>query len=110
MEEFERLLVDGLEEVWDLILEDNVETPDGELKTKKDYVDNIKIGMLVAFKINNVKMLSGMVNEIHEYEYVVKTKNGINFKVNKRDIVWVKTGDRWPRGIFLALRGEQNNG
>ena len=38
-----------------------------------------------------------------------RTKNGIEYKVPRKAIIWVKTGTRWPRGIFLQLkRGAEN--
>lgn len=75
---------------------------------RTEYVDNIRIGVLVAFRIGDKKALSGKVEEIHGFGFVVKTKNGIRFNVRKNNIMWVKTGDRWPRGVYLALKGEQS--
>lgn len=73
---------------------------------KDSYIDDAKVGMIIAFKINNVKVISGMIEEIHKLVLVVKTKNGVRFTVRKKDVVWVKTGPRWPRGVYLALKGE----
>lgn len=79
---------------------------DAKGDTKATYVENAKIGMLIAFKVNDRKALSGMIEEIHQAGFVVKTKNGVRFNVRKKNVMWVKTGDRWPRGVYLALKGE----
>lgn len=73
---------------------------------KESYIDNARIGVLIAFKVSGTKALSGMVEEIHQQGFVVKTKNGVRFTVKRKDVMWVKTGNRWPRGVYLALKGE----
>lgn len=79
-------------------------------RVKADYISNLKEGTIIAFKVNDTKMLSGIVESILENNsFKVKTKTGIKFIVNRNNIVWVKTGDRWPRGVYQALRGELPN-
>jgi len=75
-------------------------------KCKSSYVDEATIGNIIAFSINETKALSGMIEEISSDSFVVKTKNGITFTVLKKNVLWVKTAGRWPRGIYLALKGE----
>lgn len=77
---------------------------------KPNYIENAKIDDIVAFKVNDAKALSGKIEEIHKEFFRVETKNGIKFKVFKSDIIWVKTGARWPRGVYLALKGDVANG
>jgi hypothetical protein len=79
--------------------------PQREIKPKSDYVDNIKVDAIIAFKVNESKVISGMVEEIHKTEFVVKTRNGVRFNVRKKNVLWVKTGKRWPRGVYHALKG-----
>ncbi len=74
---------------------------------KAAYIDNAKIGMLIAFKVNDRKALSGKIEEIHQAGFVVKTKNGVKFSVRKKNVMWVKTGSRWPKGVYLALKGDR---
>lgn len=78
-------------------------------KPKVEYIDNAKVGTIIAFKVNEEKIISGMIEEVHRTEFVVKTKNGVRFTVRRKNVVWVKTGPRWPRGVYLALKGETNN-
>lgn len=71
-------------------------------RTKEEYINNLEVGVLIAFKAN--RMMSGKVIEIREDEVKVETKNGSIYYVGKGSIAWVKTGARWPSGIFNALR------
>lgn len=75
-----------------------------EKKPKADYINKATVGVIVAFKVVD-KTISGMVEEVLSNEFVVKTKNGIKFTVRKKNVVWVKTGLRWPRFIYEALKG-----
>lgn len=93
-------------QIIDAIIETN-EPEAPEIGDRTKYVDNIRIGVLVAFRVNDQKALSGKIEEIHVAGFVVKTKNGIRFNVRKKNIMWVKTGERWPKGVYLALKGVQ---
>lgn len=76
-------------------------------KNHDKYIFSARVGMIIAFKINGKKVLSGKIEEIHATEYVVRTKNGVKFHVNFNNVLWVKTGERWPKSIYLMMRGEQ---
>lgn len=78
-------------------------------RPKSSYIDNAKIGFIVAFKVGN-RTFSGKIIEINATGFVLETKNGVKFNVKRENIVWVKTGKRWPKGVFLALKGVVNNG
>ena len=69
-------------------------------------------GVIVAFKKNekckSAKVISNdeeIVNDIIE----VETKMGKKYKINKEDILWVKTGQRWPKGVYHLLIGDGKN-
>lgn len=97
----------GHDEVW----EELKTTPSSNLpRPKEEYIENAKIGTIIAFKVNNVKVISGMIEEIHKSDFLVRTKSGVKFTVRKKNIVWVKTGPRWPKGVYLALKGEAPDG
>ena len=90
-------------------------------RSQADYINNIDIGMIIAFKVSPDKAISAKVEDI-DYDtekegsdsrtlttVYCRTKNGIEYKVPRKAIIWVKTGTRWPRGIFLQLkRGAEN--
>ena len=78
-------------------------------KPKKFYIDNARVGIIVAFKMDmsKEKAFSGKIKEIHEESFVIETKNGIRYRISKQNVIWVKTSDRWPNGILAALKGEK---
>lgn len=79
-------------------------------KNKSEYINSIQIGVLVAFNAVGIT-LSGKVDLILEDSLSITTKNGKVFSINKKDVIWVKTGDRWPKGVYNALKGRvENNG
>ncbi|MCX7924118.1 MAG: Rho termination factor N-terminal domain-containing protein [Clostridia bacterium] len=75
-------------------------------KPKERYLDNAKPGTIIAFKVGDSKVFSGMIKEIISNGFTVETRNGVKFTVRRSKVLWVKTGDRWPRGIYQALKGE----
>lgn len=96
-----------------------------EVRTRNDYIKNIELGMEIAFMFNdNSKMQSGKVVEINEdvantYDeenemfeeklikvISVRTRNGSIYKVQEHNISWVKLGDKWPVGIYNALKSK----
>lgn len=80
---------------------------ENEVKTRAYYIDNMQVGNVVAFTVDTVdgqKMLSGRVLEIRNETVTIQTKNGSIFFPKKGSIVWVRTGTRWPVGIYNALK------
>lgn len=79
-------------------------------KTRKDYVNNVQKGQIIAFAMTDKKAFSAKVTEIFqnaqkELNYVLcETKNGNKFKVPASRILWVKTADRWPNEILDMLK------
>lgn len=83
------------------------------MQEKSFYINEAaKEGVLVAFeRIDELdnhkhKVLSGMIVNVFDTTFEVKTKNGKMFVVPKHSVLWVKTGKRWPKGIYQQLRGE----
>ena len=72
-------------------------------KTKKEYIENLCVGNIVAFKRENL-MFSGKVIARDSGQAVIQTPNNSIFYVFEKDIVWIKTGIRWPAGIYNALK------
>lgn len=100
------------EELVDAIAQIQVETEETEAEErqmhKDSYIENVKVDTIVAFKINENKAISGKIYEIDKTKkmFTIVTKNGIKFVVKQENIIWVKTGQRWPRGVFNMLKGE----
>lgn len=73
------------------------------MKTKQSYLENLKPGQIIAFK-NREKMLTAKVIEIEDHTVCVETRNGSKYFIQLEDVSWVKTGSRWPSGIYNALK------
>lgn len=84
----------------------NMMRPVVEKKPKSDYIASAIPGVIVAFKVDETHVLSGIIEEVCPQSFIVRTKNGTKFTVKKSYVIWVKTGPRWPRGVYLALKGE----
>lgn len=85
-------------------------------KTHGDYVENLKQGDIIAFQFNNPfgkKIIrSAKVIDPHPGEIgtTVQDKIGNKYFVYKSNILWVKTGKRWPKYIYSMFKGETANG
>lgn len=78
-----------------------------EKRSKLSYVENISKGTLITFRDSERKMVSAKVvgKDVKERLLFVKTKYGAKYSVSFDDIEWVKTGKRWPRYVYNALKG-----
>jgi len=81
-----------------------------KLKNKQRYISNAKSADIIAFKLPNGRALSGMIIKLNEESFYVETKNGRCFTVPHVDVIWVKTNGRWPRPVYLLLKGGTDNG
>lgn len=74
---------------------------------KMDYIEKVEMGVLVAFRLPTGKVKSGKLEKRSSKRRVVKlvTEYGAEFVVPYDDVIWVKTGRRWPRGVFNLLKG-----
>lgn len=83
-------------------------------KTKDDYIVDAEEGVVVAFRLNFTaksgveltKVISGKIleNNNDEQGYVVETRNGLKYGVPYNAVVWVKTGQRWPKGVYEEMK------
>lgn len=83
------------------------------MEQKQKYLDNIQIGALVAFKVSEIKAKSAKVikKSTKSRKLMVETSYGATFTIPFEDVLWVRTGKRWPRGIYNMLKGiGENNG
>lgn len=87
------------------------EVSDEREDKKKHYIDNLEVGTLVAFNLPNGKTKSAKIARIASKVKKVKvqTDYGAEFIVPYDNIIWVKTGKRWPRGVYNALKGIKSN-
>lgn len=84
---------------------------DIDMEQKKSYIENSKIGTIVAFRLSSGKVKSAkMVNRNRKKEKLkLETKYGAEYIIPYKSVVWVKTGKRWPRGVYELLKGNDDN-
>lgn len=97
-----------------------LETEEKEIKSKKveiseedriyrklKYVENADIGTIVAFKpeIGKVKSAKIIKKSTKNRKLKLETSYGAQFVISYDDVIWVKTTQRWPRGVYNMLKG-----
>lgn len=84
-------------------------------KSRDDYVKNLKSGDIVAFQfyspfgkkiVRSAKVVDAYPGEVG---MTVQDKIGNEYFVYKSNILWVKTGKRWPKFVYLMFKGEATN-
>ena len=90
--------------------DDGYKDAQAQQRTTDDYVKDVEVGTIVAFNVNlggKQRVLSAKVDgKSTTGQVLVQTKNGSKYRVEPKDIVWVKTGMRWPRWVLEQLKGE----
>ena len=84
-----------------------------DMGQKMHYIENIDIGTLVAFRLSNGKVKSAKVvrKSTKNRKLKLETDYGAEYIVSFEDIIWVRTGKRWPKGVYRLLKGlGDNNG
>ena len=83
-------------------------TEEEKAAKKQKYVDDAKVGTLVAFRCDTGKVKSAMIikRSTSKRRFLLETQYGAKYKVSFDDVLWVRTNKRWPKGIFKLLRGE----
>lgn len=78
---------------------------------KRQYIEKAPIGTLVAFQVNEKIHLSGAIvsRDCSKRRLEVETRKGARYSINFEQILWVKTGERWPREVYKLLFGGRNH-
>lgn len=78
------------------------------MEQKMSYIENIDIGTIVAFRLSNGKVKSAKVarKSTKNRKLKLETDYGAEYIVSYEDIIWVRTGKRWPRGVYKLLKGQ----
>lgn len=77
-------------------------------KDKTELLKQICFGTLIAFYDKNGKPRSGAVCENNPDKSIVTvvTEFGWEFNVEYKNVLWVKNGTRWPKGVYKLLKGK----
>lgn len=80
-------------------------------KTTLEYLESAEPGTLVAFKRNSKDIaMSGKLVSVENGKCTIESKKGTQFKVNPENVIWVKTGDRWPSWVFALFNKNSKGG
>lgn len=76
------------------------------VERKKKYVEQAKVGTIVAFKLPSGKVISGAITKksTKGRKFLVETKYKMEYKISFDDVLWVRTNKRWPKGIYLLFK------
>ena len=94
----------------------SVETETDELSEEEiaerrmPYVENAPIDTIVAFKLPTGKAKSAKIinKSTKNRKLKVETAYGAQFIIPYDSVIWVKTGTRWPKGVYNLLKGNHN--
>ena len=78
------------------------------MEQKMSYIENIDIGTILAFRLSNGKVKSAKVTRksTKNRKLKVETDYGAEYIIAFEDVIWVRTGKRWPRGVYQLLKGQ----
>lgn len=78
------------------------------MEQKMSYIENIDIGTIIAFRLSNGKVKSAKVarKSTKNRKLKVETDYGAEYIISYEDVIWVRTGKRWPRGVYKLLKGQ----
>lgn len=80
---------------------------------KLAYLNNLIVGTIVAVTLPNGKVISAKVTKksTKRKKLMVVTTYGQEYLVDWSEVVWVKTGKRWPKSIYqMFSKGVNANG
>ena len=82
------------------------------MEQKMRYIENVELGTIVAFRLANGRVKSAKVVKKSTKSRKLKLETNYNaeYIVSYDDIIWVRTGKRWPKGVYELLKGKVNNG
>lgn len=87
------------------------ESDNVDMSQKLQYIENAAVGTLVAFKVGDKVKSAKIVNRsTSKRKLRVETEYKAVFIINFEDVIWVRTGARWPRGVYNLLKGRKSNG
>lgn len=81
-------------------------------KVKDERILLAPIGTLIAFREPETgKLNTAKLTNRNKTKKLVKceTQYGKEFLISFSDIVWTKTGSRWPKSIYNELKGKKAN-
>ena len=90
----------------------DVEQKPWEMVDKTKYIDELEPGVLVAFYDNKGKPRTGKFVNRSSKKKIIKlvTEFGWEFIVPYENVLWIRFGNRWPKGVYKILKEYNKNG
>ena len=78
---------------------------------RTEYIKSAEKGTIMAFRLPDGKAKSAKMIErsLKREKLKMETAYGRQFIISFSDVIWVKSGNRWPKGVFNLLKGNVNN-
>jgi len=78
-----------------------------DMEQKMPYIESATVDTLVAFRLPNGKVKSAKIikKSTQNRKFMVETDYGAQYVIKYEDVVWVRSGKRWPRGVYKLLKG-----
>lgn len=79
---------------------------------KNDRIQNAPIGTIVAFKAPGGRVRSAKIKlrSTANRRLLVCTEYNAEYNISYDDVIWVKSGKRWPKGVYNSLKGRAADG
>lgn len=94
-------------------IEEKVEEPEPwVMKDRTALIEKAEVGTLIAFYDEKGKPRTAALVNRSSKKKVVKlvTEFEREFIVPYDNVIWIKKGNRWPRGVYNLLKGYKTNG
>ena len=104
----------GIKGAWSMKKDDLIDQISG-LKSdddKNDRIQNAPIGTIVAFKAPGGRIRSAKIKlrSTAKRRLLVCTEYDAEYNISYDDVIWVKSGKRWPKGVYNLLKGRAADG
>ena len=85
---------------------DEKESTNGIDEQKMSYIERAEIGTIIACTIDGkVRSAKIVKRSSKKRRFMVETAYGAQHIVPYESVIWVRTGNKWPRGVYRALKG-----
>lgn len=90
-----------------VVKNENPETMQWVNQDKEKYIEEAEVGTLIAFYDKKGKPRTAALVNRSSTRRVVKvvTEFGWEFIVPYESVLWVRKGNRWPKGVYNLLKG-----
>lgn len=104
----------GIKGAWSMKKDDLIDQISGleSDNDKNDRIQNAPIGTIVAFKAPGGRIRSAKIKlrSTANRRLLVCTEYDAEYNISYDDVIWVKSGKRWPKGVYNLLKGRAADG